>query len=105
MDETKGVGDRIQAYLNLRGMTRKELAKQTGVTEAAISRYINGEREPKAVTISAIALALEVSIDDIMGFESGRGSDLDAAMRLVARNAGELTTDEKRYLINVLAGV
>ena len=105
MSAERGVGSNIQMILNQRGMTRRELAERTGLTEVAIGRYINGEREPKAVTLSAIAVELGVSMDELMGIENGSKSELDSAMRLVARNAGDLTPEEKAYLINALVGV
>lgn len=102
--DERGIGKNLKAILNQRGMTRKELAEKTGLTEVAIGRYINGEREPKAVTLSAIAMELGVSMDELMGTDSSSKDELDSAMRLVARNAGDLTPKEKAYLIGALVG-
>ena len=104
MSSGKGVGGNIQMLLKQRGMTRRELAERTGLTEVAIGRYINGEREPKAVTLSAIAVELGVSMDELMGTEAGSKNELESAMRLVARNAGDLTSEEKAFLISALVG-
>ena len=105
MSSGKGVGSNIQMILKQRGMTRRELAERTGLTEVAIGRYINGEREPKAVTLSAIAMELGVSMDELMGIETNSNNELESAMRLVARNAGDLTPEEKTFLISALVGV
>ncbi len=97
-------GERIRSLLEARGMTRKELAEASGLTEATISRYINGTRTPKSISISAIAKALDVTSDELLGNVSDSADEVDDAIRLVARNAGSITAAQKRYLINALIG-
>ena len=61
------MGERIakaRMYMNL---NQRELAKKANLTEANLSRYENGYREPKAGTISQIAEALGISADYILG--------------------------------------
>ena len=85
-------------------MSRKQLAEASGLTEAAISRYINGTRSPKSVSVSAIARALDVTSDELLGTVADSSDELDEAIRLVARNAGSVTSEQKKYLINALIG-
>lgn len=47
------LGNRIVNLLKNNGLTQKELADKVGCTEAAMSRYINGKRNPKGQVISA----------------------------------------------------
>lgn len=98
------VGERIQSLLEARNMSRKQLAEASGLTEAAISRYINGTRNPKTVSVSAIARALGVTSDELLGTVADSGDELDQAIRLVARNAGNVTLEQKKFLINALIG-
>ena len=42
------IGARILTLLKQNGMTQRELANEIGVTETSISRYISGQRVPKA---------------------------------------------------------
>lgn len=51
------------------GMSQKEFAKKSGVTEAAISRYLSGERRPGANAAMAMASTLGVSVEYLMGGE------------------------------------
>ena len=99
-----GLGEKIQELLYVRGMTRRELAEASGLTEAAISRYITGDRNPKSISLSAIAKALDVTSDELLGNENNTEDEIDEAVRLVARNAGNVTPAQKRYLINALIG-
>ena len=99
---TKELGQRIQRMLDEQGISRKEFAAMTGLTEAAISRYCMGTREPKSVTLAAIANALGVSVDELLGTPCDDPETLDGAMRLVARSANAIPAEKKRELINAL---
>lgn len=99
----EGIGARIAEILNYRGMTQKELAQKAGITEAAVSRYINGDRAPRSVTVAAMAKALEVPSSELLGEEAGDPNDLDHAVRLVARNAGQLTEKQKMEIFAAVA--
>ena len=98
------LGERIQRVLDARKMSRKELAEASGLTEAAISRYITGTRTPKSISLSAIAKALDVTSDELLGNVNDTKDEVDDAIRLVARNADSITKEQKKYLINALIG-
>lgn len=103
MEET--LGGRIQRMLDERGISRKEFAVMTGLTEAAISRYVTGQREPRAVTLAVIANALGVTSDELLGIERDRDEmELGQAVLKVARNANAIPQDEKNRLIQALLG-
>ncbi len=93
-------GRRIAALLDKQGMNQRQLAEATNLTPAAISRYISGAREPRAITVAAIAKALRVEPADIIGDESTERTD--EAIRLIARNAHALTDEQKAELIAAL---
>ena len=67
--EPSGIGDRIKKCLEDKGMSQRELAKKCRVTEASIARYIENARVPKAPILVAIAEALDVSPEYLMGGE------------------------------------
>lgn len=48
------IGIMIKSYLNENGITAKEFAEEIGVTESAMSRYINGSRFPSDVKLEKI---------------------------------------------------
>lgn len=100
--DTADLGKRIQELLDQKGITRKEFSKLTGLTEAAISRYINGQREPKAITLSVIANSLDVSLDELLGTRCEDPSTLDDAVLLVARSADGLTPEQKKKLLSAI---
>lgn len=99
---TKELGLRIQRLLDERSISRKEFSEMTGLTEAAISRYVTGQREPKSVTLSIIANALGVSMDQLLGTPGDNPQELEGAVDLVARSANQITPEQKRRLIDAL---
>lgn len=99
----KELGLRITEALKNRGMTQKELANRIGMTEAVISRYISGDREPKPNVLANIATALHTTSDFLLGIECEE-FDHPRIRRLIARNASSMSDEEKRDLVNALFG-
>ena len=56
----------IKEILEAKGMSQRELADKVGITEVTLSRYINGNRVPKAPVAMCIARALGVDIEEIV---------------------------------------
>lgn len=99
----KELGGRISELLKEKRLTQKTLAQRIGVTEAVISRYISGEREPKPDVLANIATALHTTSDYLLGIETDEYSH-SRIRRMIARNASSMTEQEKKELINALFG-
>ena len=98
-----GIGERIRSLMEYRGMSQKELADKAQITEAAVSRYVNGTRMPRAITIASIARALDVSVSEIVGEDPCASGELDNAVRLIARNARSMSEAQREEIIRALA--
>ena len=99
------LGERIKALLALKGMKQFELAEKAGCTTAAISHYIKGDRIPRASVLTKIAIALETTSDYLMeGIPTDVADELGFAKKLIARNVSQMSTAEKREIINILMG-
>ena len=61
---------RMKLMIENLGITQKDFSEMTGITEAAICRYLQGKRIPNAGTLIAIARATNVSIDWLLGHGS-----------------------------------
>ena len=46
----KDFGERVSLLLEQQGISQREIAGILGITEATMSRYIKGDREPKPET-------------------------------------------------------
>lgn len=99
----KDLGLRITETLQKRGMPQKELALRIGVTEAVVSRYISGDRDPKPETLANIATALNTTSDYLLGIENEE-FDHPRIRRMIPRNASKMTEKERKELIDALFG-
>ena len=61
---------RIKERLNTLRITQRELAEQTGKTEATISRWVKGNRIPLATEYPALAKALKCTCDYLLGLSN-----------------------------------
>lgn len=61
------IGSRITNLRTRKGMTQKKLAKFANITEASLSRYENGLREPKISTLIKLSNVLECTVDYLVG--------------------------------------
>ena len=99
------LGARISDLLDQQGLSQRELAEKVGVTEVSMSRYIKGERTPKAPIIANIARALHVTSDYLLGHvgeEDDPELEYYRIQRMIARNAKKWTKKQKADLVNAL---
>lgn len=59
------IGSNIKKYRKLKGLTQEELANKIMMSKVAIQKYETGKREPRNLTISDIAKALDISVVDL----------------------------------------
>jgi transcriptional regulator with XRE-family HTH domain len=59
----------VEPLLDERGWNQQELADAAGLTQGTVSKYLSGEREPKASALMSIAVALGVPIDQLVRLE------------------------------------
>lgn len=97
---------RIAELLSEKAMTQKDLATATGITEAAISHYVNETRVPRGVNLAKIARALGTSTDYLLYHEQEMDAENEIFMikTLVARNSEKMTKEQKVELVSILLG-
>lgn len=97
--------ERIAELLKAKSMTQRELAIKVGVTDAAMSHYIKGDRVPRAAVMMQIANVLGTSPDYLMyGNPSDSKTEIDQAVRLIARNSEQLSHEDKMRIMDILLG-
>lgn len=62
-------GQRLITLRKARGLTQVQLAHEAGITQRAISYYETGGGFPPAPVVAAIAHALRVSADELLGMK------------------------------------
>lgn len=91
---------RMKELISQKGISQKQLAKISGLTESTISHYVRGERVPRGVNLIKIAKALDTTTDYLLGNEENE--DFDYVKSLIARNSSRMTNDEKTTLVKLL---
>lgn len=94
----KDLGDRLKVALKLKGMSQSDLARATGITTSAISRYINTSREPTTTMMRKICESLGVSSDYLLGID---GDNFERLLN-ICKTAG-LTTEQRMMLVKALS--
>jgi transcriptional regulator with XRE-family HTH domain len=70
-------GPRLTAIRKARGLTQIELAESAGTTQRSISYYENDDGIPPASAVVALAKALKVSADELLGLKPPRVDRVD----------------------------
>lgn len=108
--------DKIARIRTSKGLTQLELAKKIGITTRAIQHYENGTRIPKIDTLTQIAYALEVDVNDLVtdnehfiieANEKGGARGKAAAQKLIENaNAlfagGDISDEDKANVMEAL---
>lgn len=67
--EIMPTGSKIKEIRQQKGLTQKQLSEKCGMYESQIRKYENGNANPKLETLKKIADALEVPLDDLLGYD------------------------------------
>ena len=87
---------RLQLAFKKSGMTQVQLAKATGITKSTISRYLQGEFEPKTSALIKLASALNVSVEYLMGMETVEQEDS------FVDDSGEIRNTDSRGVLEII---
>ena len=79
------IGEAIKYWRTKKGLTQKELAEASKVSEISIRKYESNDRTPKIGTLNQIARALSVTVGDLDPSYSYMEKDRNEALALVAQ--------------------
>jgi transcriptional regulator with XRE-family HTH domain len=66
------LGQRIAEHRKARGITQVELAKTLGIAQQTLAHYEGGTVRIAVATLTVVAKALEVAIEDLLGSSSAK---------------------------------
>jgi len=55
------VSSRLREAMDNAGKTQSDLARETGISKATLSRYLSGQFEPKQIAVNKLAVTLNVA--------------------------------------------
>lgn len=97
------VNDRLKTLLKRKGISQRELARETGITPAQISRYMSGARKPSGKTLITLSNYFGVTTDYLLGYEGQESSAFDKVLDSINENKDKLSNEEKMTLIMTLS--
>ncbi len=97
--------DKVKQLMADKGINQKKLSQLSGITEASVSRYLNGERSARLDIIINFAKALNVTTEYLLN------DDVETELKpyteiatAIARNGSSLTAEQKNKLIALILG-
>jgi len=95
---TRNVGSRVRAIRSRRGLTRKNLAHHSDVSERYLARVEVGEANISLILLSRVAQALDVPLLSLLPHEPGDGIKSERLGNLL-KNLGEQEQEQAFHLI------
>ena len=91
--------ERLRMIMNEQGLSQKELANKANITEASMSKYLSGERTPRADVIVNLSRALEISTDELLfDVDNNEAVNFIQAKTVLARGMGNMSDEEKNRI-------
>lgn len=74
---------KLKSLLSIKGFSQKALADASGLTQGAISKYLNGHQEPKSRELYSISKVLNVSMESWFSVVDDLAKDSNWKVRAV----------------------
>lgn len=76
------VGEKIMIFRKRQKMSRNELAQITGISVTTVGNYEHGKTKPSVENIVKIALALNVSLDELVSFRGPKSEGISLQQQI-----------------------
>ena len=98
--------ERLKELIAREDIKQKDLAEDVGITEAALSRYMKGDRTPHGETLCNLATALHTTTDYLLGREDKEDFNKEISFNemqgLLARNSKNYSSDQNDELMRII---
>jgi transcriptional regulator with XRE-family HTH domain len=97
------LGQRIAKFRKKKGLTQVELAEQMGLIQSLVSDYERDVIRPHPEMLARLALALEVSTDQLIGLQkSTKGDEPDLKMVRRLKKIQQLPPSQQKTLLKTI---
>ena len=98
--------ERLKELIKREHIKQKDLAQDVGITEAALSRYMKGDRIPHGDTLCNLATALHTTTDYLLGMddkeEFNKEITYNMMQGLLARCSKNYTNEQNDELLKII---
>lgn len=97
-------GERLRAARVAKGYTQEQLAKIIGVAKSTLTGYEKGNREPDVMKIHALASALDITGDELLGIPVQKSviSAHSEDEELLLSGFRSLSSEGQQYMLQTL---
>lgn len=90
------IASKIKSLRESANWSQSELARQAGVTSAAISQLEKGDRTPSLIVSRKLAAALKVSVNELTGEDVPSSSEINSTAQVFFREYGDISNLSKQ---------
>lgn len=101
----KFFSENLKMFMDRYGISNTELAKRVGVSEVAVSRWKNGDRNPRAGIVEQLCSIFNCSYNDLMGPNSAEIQLDKEAYTEVLKLLEGLNTEGIQEVINFIGNL
>jgi XRE family aerobic/anaerobic benzoate catabolism transcriptional regulator len=98
------LGERVRELRARRGMTRKLLARDSGVSERYLAQLESGQGNASLLTVRQVARALDVPVETLLG-ETAESTEFASAVAVLRDLSAEQQAEARALLERTFAGV
>ena len=88
--QTQGFGERLAQLRKDAGYTQQQLADEIGASRRQVAYYEGESEHPPASLLIALAQALNVTTDELLGVRTGRGRKVPAVSTRLERRIKQI---------------
>ncbi len=98
----EALGSRIARLRKEKGLTQVELSKTIGITQALISDYERSRLRPNYEMIIRLAIALEVTTDELLGVKAIKNSKPSLKIQKRMRKIEALPETQQKFVLKTI---
>jgi transcriptional regulator with XRE-family HTH domain len=94
----ENVQKNLNSYLELRKMSRKELAQKLNVSPSAVTNWTTGKNSPDIEAVAKICKILKITVNDLFGIKD-KANTLDELEKQMIDEFRSMTTSEQKIAL------
>jgi len=96
------IGDRIREFRKKKGLSQEELAHRANLNTAHLGQIERGEKSPTLDSIEKIAIALDITLEELFRFKSAPNSVKETYIDKIYGYLKCLSQDEQKDVLSTI---
>jgi transcriptional regulator with XRE-family HTH domain len=102
--ENDTIGQRVARIRKEKGYSQKQIAEKIGIIQELVSSYETGRLKLSAEMLLRFAVALDASIDDLMGLKTTKKSKSNTRLTIMRRliKIESLAANQRKFILRTI---